>query len=191
MRVMESDVTQMLNAIESGDANAADQLMPLVYEELRRLAAQKMANERAGQTLQATALVHEAWIKLAGSTGQQWRGRKHFFSAAAEAMRRILIDRDRKRNRTRHGKGLERLDLHAIEIAESATDAQLLAVDEALQRLAEESPERAELVKLRYYVGMSIPNAAEALGTSESTAKRQWNYVRLWLFREIKQMGGD
>jgi len=134
--------------------------------------------------------VHEAWIKLAGSSNQQWQNRRYFFGAAAEAMRRILIDRARKRNRTRHGKGLERIDVHSIEIAETATDQQLLAVDEALQRLAAQSPERAELVKLRYYIGMSISDAAEALGISESTAKRQWNYVRLWLFRELRQ-GGD
>jgi len=182
------DVTQLLSAIDSGDPKAAEELLPLVYNELRRLAAAKMANEQPGQTLQATALVHEAWIRLAGSTEQHWRNRRHFFGAAAEAMRRILIDRARRRNRTRHGGGLKRLDLQGLEIADTATDAQVLAVDEALQKLALESPERAELVKLRYFVGMSIPDAADALGISESTAKRQWNYVRLWLFKEIKAM---
>ena len=185
---MRDDVTRLLDAVDSGDPDAAEQLLPLVYDELRRLAAHKMSNERAGQTLQATALVHEAWIRLAGSREQEWRDRRHFFGAAAEAMRRILIDRARRRNRTRHGHGLERVDLRDIELAETATDQQLLAVDEALGKLAAESPERAELVKLRYYVGMSIPDAAEALGISESTAKRQWNYVRLWLFNELKRM---
>jgi RNA polymerase sigma factor (TIGR02999 family) len=182
------DVTQLLSAIDSGDPNAADQLLPLVYDELRHLAAHKMANELPGQTLQPTALVHEAWIRLAGSSSQQWKDRRHFFGAAAEAMRRILIDRARKRNRTRHGRGLERIDLQQIEIAQTGTDVQLLAVDEALQKLAAESPQRAELVKLRYFVGMSIPDAAAALGISESTAKRQWNYVRLWLFKELRRM---
>jgi RNA polymerase sigma factor (TIGR02999 family) len=184
---MPGDVTQLLTAIDSGDLNAADQLLPLVYDELRRLAAHKMANERPGQTLQPTALVHEAWLRLAGSSAQQWKDRRHFFGAAAEAMRRILIDRARKRNRTRHGHGLQRIDLQQIEVAQTATDDQLLAVDEALEKLAADSPQRAELVKLRYYVGMSIPAAAEALGISESTAKRQWNYVRLWLFKELKR----
>lgn len=182
-----SEFTQILGRVEYGDPKAAGELLPIVYEELRRLAAQKMANERPGQTLQATGLVHEAWIKLAGSPEQRWQNRRHFFAAAAEAMRRILIDRARKRNRTRHGHGLERIDLEQIEIAETATDHQLLAVDKALQKLAAESPERAELVKLRYYVGLSIPNAAEALGISESTAKRQWNYTRLWLFKELQR----
>jgi RNA polymerase sigma factor (TIGR02999 family) len=187
---MPADVTQLLHQIDQGNPQAAGELLPLVYDELRRLASQKMAREKPGHTLQPTALVHEAWIKLAGSLNPQWQNRRYFFGAAAEAMRRILIDRARKRNRTRHGKGLERIDVHSIEIAETATDQQLLAVDEALQRLAAQSPERAELVKLRYYVGMSIPDAAEALGISESTAKRQWNYVRLWLFRELRK-GGD
>jgi RNA polymerase sigma factor (TIGR02999 family) len=185
---MPGEVTQLLSAIEAGDPKAAEELLPLVYEELRRLAAHKMAHERPGQTLQATALVHEAWIRLAGSSEQGWRDRRHFFGAAAEAMRRILIDRARKRNRTRHGHGLQRVDLQEIEIAATATDNQLLVVDEALERLVEESPERAELVKLRYYVGLSIPRAAEVLGISESSAKRQWNYVRLWLFKEIKRI---
>ena len=184
-----SEFSQILGRVEHGDPKAAAELLPIVYDELRRLAAQKMAREKPGQTLQATGLVHEAWIKLAGSPEQRWQNRHHFFAAAAEAMRRILIDRARKRNRTRHGHGLERIDLQQIEIAETATDPQLLAVDEALQKLAAESPERAELVNLRYYVGLSIPNAAEALGISESTAKRQWNYIRLWLFKELHRTG--
>jgi RNA polymerase sigma factor (TIGR02999 family) len=180
-----SDVTQILDRVCQGDSKAAEELLPLVYNELRKLAAFKMSNERAGQTLQPTALVHEAWLKLAGASEQQWRNRKHFFGAAAEAMRRILIDRARKRNRSRHGHGLERIDLSQVDVAIETDDEVLLAVDEALGRLAVESPERAELVKLRYYVGLSIPDAAEMLGISESTAKRQWNYVRAWLFREL------
>ncbi len=186
-----SEVTQLLQVIESGDAKASEALLPLVYDELRRMAAAKMARERPGQTLQATALVHEAWLKVSAGSGQKWQNRRHFFGAAAEAMRRILIDRARKRNRTRHGAGLERVDLQSIEIAETATDAQLLAINEVVERFAEESPERAELVKLRYFVGLSIPDAAEALGISESTAKRQWTYARAWLFRELKAMLED
>lgn len=184
---MVSEVTRILEQIQSGDPQAAEELLPLVYEELRRLAAQKMANEQAGQTLQPTALVHEAWLKLAGSNAQQWQNRRHFFGAAAEAMRRILIDRARRRQRVRHGQGLERVELEGMDVAANATDEQLLAVDEALQRLAAESPERAQLVKLRYYVGLSLPEAAEAMDISESTAKRQWNYTRLWLFRELRR----
>ncbi len=182
------EVTQLLNAMEEGDSKAAGELLPLVYDELRKLAAFKMANEAAGQTLQPTALVHEAWLKLAGSSEQQWRNRRHFFGAAAEAMRRILIDRARKRNRSRHGHGLDRIDLSHVDVAIETNDETLLAVDEALGRLAAESPERAELVKLRYFTGLSIPDAAEMLGISESTAKRQWNYVRAWLFRELKNV---
>jgi len=180
-----SDVTRILERAQQGDPKAAEELLPLVYDELRKLAAFKMSNEVAGQTLQPTALVHEAWLKLVGSTDQQWRNRKHFFGAAAEAMCRILIDRARKRNRVRHGHGLERIDLSRVDVAAETDDEILVAVDEALSRLATESPERAELVKLRYFVGLSIPDAAEALGISESTAKRQWNYVRAWLYREL------
>jgi RNA polymerase sigma factor (TIGR02999 family) len=158
-----SDATQILDRAEQGDPKAAEELLPLVYEELRKLAARKLAHEAAGQTLQPTALVHEAWIRLAGCSKQQWRNRRHFFGAAAEAMRRILIDRARKRNRARHGHGLERIDLQGIQLAATATDDQFLVVDEALKGLAEQSPERAELVKLRYYVGLSIPEAAQFL----------------------------
>jgi RNA polymerase sigma factor (TIGR02999 family) len=187
---MNRDFAQVLERAPKGSGKAAEDLLPLVYDELRRLAAAKMSHEPPGQTLQATALVHEAWLKLAGCSAQQWQNRRHFFGAAAEAMRRILIDRARKRKRTRHGRGLERVDVHEIQIAASATEDQLLAVDEALTRLAQQSPERAELVKLRYYAGLSIPEAAEVLGISESTAKRQWNYVRLWLFKEMKTLMG-
>src|SRR5262245_27381617 len=149
-----------------------------------------MAREKPGQTLQPTALVHEAWPKLSGCAEQQWANRKHFLGAAAEAMRRILIDRARKRHRTRHGHGLERIPLTEVEVAVDTDDETLLALDEALDRLAQDSPERAELVKLRYFVGLSLAEAAQALGISESTAKRQWNYIRARLFCELKHTGG-
>jgi RNA polymerase sigma factor (TIGR02999 family) len=188
MFVMPRDVTKILDSIERGNPKAAEELLPLVYDELRRVAANQIAHEPPGQTLQPTALVHEAWLKLAGSTRQGWQNRRHFFAAAAEAMRRILIDRARSRNRTRRGRGLKRVDLSEVDIAATASDQQLLAVDEALGRLAREAPDCARLVQLRYFVGLRIPEAAEVLGISESTAKRHWNYARLWLFRELKRM---
>jgi RNA polymerase sigma factor (TIGR02999 family) len=175
------------NPATSGDAAPADELLPAVYEELRRLAAHKMAHEREGQTLQPTALVHEAWLKLSGSS-QQWNSRGHFFSAAAEAMRRILIDRARKRNRERHGHGLQRLNLDDVNVAATADDHTLLCVNEALEKFATEAPEKAELVKLRYFAGLSIPEAAQALGISDATAKRHWTYARAWLGAELKRM---
>jgi RNA polymerase sigma factor (TIGR02999 family) len=181
-----SDVTQILERVEQGDPKAAEELLPLVYEELRRLAAARMAQEVPGQTLQPTALVHEAWLRLAGSEKQSWRDRRHFFAAAAEAMRRILIDNARRKGRVRHGKGLVRVDLDQVDLAVQAEDESLLAVDEALSKLAAEDPAKAELVKLRYYVGLSIPEAGQALGLSESTAKRYWNYARAWLYHELK-----
>ena len=182
-----SDVTRILDRVEQGDPKAAEELLPLVYEELRRLAAARMAQEAPGQTLQPTALVHEAWLRLAGSEKQSWRDRRHFFGAAAEAMRRILIDNARRKGRVRHGKGLVRVDLDQVDLAIQAEDKSLLAVDEALSKLAVEDPAKAELVKLRYYVGLSIPEAGRALGLSESTAKRHWNYARAWLYSELKQ----
>ena len=181
-----SDVTHILTAIEQGDPTATDQLLPLVYEELRRLAAHKMAGERPGHTLQATALVHEAWLKLVNSPAQSWQNRAHFFGAAAEAMRRILIDRARRKSRQRRGSGAEHLDADEIEIASPAPDDQLLAVSEALDRFAALEPRQAELVKLRYFVGLKIEEAAEVLGISEATAKRWWAYARAWLFDKIQ-----
>lgn len=181
-----SEVTQLLHAMGQGDPDAAEKLLPLVYDELRKLAAARMAGERPGQTLQPTALVHEAWLKLVGSTEQQWHNRKHYLGAAAEAMRRILIDRARKRNRSRHGAGLQRVDLEQVDVAVTTKDETLLWVDEALRRLEAEAPERVELVKLRFFVGLSIAEAAEVLGISESSAKRQWNFTRAWLFRQLK-----
>jgi RNA polymerase sigma factor (TIGR02999 family) len=181
-----SDVTQLLSAIDAGDPKAADQLLPLVYEELRRLAAQKMAHEAPGQMIQPTALVHEAWLRLVGSHDQRWNSRGHFFAAAAEAMRRILIDNARRKNRFRHGKGLTRVDLERVDVAIHSDDDTLICVDDALQKLAQEDPVKAELVKLRFFIGLSIAEAGRALGLSESTAKRHWTYARAWLYEELK-----
>jgi RNA polymerase sigma factor (TIGR02999 family) len=180
-------VTVILEAVGAGDAQAAEQLLPLVYDELRRLAAAKMAKEAPGHTLQPTALVHEAWLKLAGSENQHWNSRGHFFSAAAEAMRRILIDRARRRQRERHGHGLKRIDLDQVDVAVTTDDELLICVDRALERLATEAPEKAAVVKLRYFAGLSIPATAEALGISVATANRHWAYARAWLFAELKR----
>ena len=181
-----SDVTHILEAIEQGDPQAADELLPLVYGELRKLAACKMANEAANQTLQPTALVHEAWLRLVGNENQHWHGRAHFFGAAAEAMRRIPIEKARYRNARRHDGGLERVDISMLDVAATHSDEQLFAVNEALDKLAAQNPGKAELVKLRYFVGMTIAEAAEALGISEPAARRQWAFARAWLYREIK-----
>ena len=182
-----SDVTRILEAVQQGDPKAAEELLPLVYEELRKLAAHKMAQQPPGQTLQATALVHDAWLKLVGSGKQNWDSRRHFFSAAAEAMRHILIDRARRKNRVRHGKGLTRVNLENVDLATSADDETLLRIDEALTKFAAEDPVKAQLVRLRYFVGLSIPEAAAAMGMSESTAKRAWAYARAWLYDELKE----
>lgn len=171
--------------MEQGDVSAADQLLPLVYEELRKLAASKMLREPPGQTLQPTALVHEAWLKLAGNQSQAWDGRAHFFGAAAEAMRRILIDNARRKKALRHGAGQQCLDIQEVEIAAPAPDDQLLAIHEALNKLAADHPPKAELVKLRYFAGLSIEEAAQVLNISEATAKRWWTYARAWLLCEI------
>jgi RNA polymerase sigma factor (TIGR02999 family) len=181
-----SEVTQILDAINHGQNQAADRLLPLVYEELRKLAAAKMAQEPPGQTLQPTALVHEAWLRLGGSEAQAWNGRAHFFGAAAEAMRRILIDNARRRKALRHGGGQARVELEEIEIAAPADDDQLLAMDEALVRFSALDARKAELVKLRFFVGMTIPEAAAALGISEATAKRWWEYARAWLYMDLQ-----
>jgi RNA polymerase sigma factor (TIGR02999 family) len=182
-----SEATQLLVAIESGDQSAANQLLPLVYEELRRLAASRMAHEMAGQTLQPTALVHEAWLRLVGNETPQFKNRAHFFAAAAEAMRRILIDRARHRRAVRHGGGQQRVDLDQVELPFPGDDDQLLAVNEALDKLATVLPLEAELVKLRYFVGLTHDETAEALGISVRTAKYYWAHARAWLFREISE----
>jgi RNA polymerase sigma factor (TIGR02999 family) len=182
-----SDVTRILAAIEQGDPNAADKLLPVVYEELRKLAAHRMANEAAGQTLQATALVHEAWIRLVGKENPKFENRAHFFAAAAEAMRRILIDNARRKRAVRHGGGQQRIDLEQVDIlSKTDPDEQLLAVNDALDKLAAQNKVEAELVKLRYFVGMTLDEAAEVLGISARTADNYWAHARAWLFRELK-----
>ncbi len=183
------DLTVILNGIARGDAPAADRLLPLVYGELRKLAAAKMARETAGHTLQPTALVHEAWLRLGGAEQPDWQNRAHFFASAAEAMRRILIERARQRQTQRHGGGLQRIDINdpLMEIAAPGSDDELLAVHETLDRLAAHDARKAELVKLRYFVGLTIEQAAEALGVAVPTAKRDWAYARAWLFREISR----
>jgi RNA polymerase sigma factor (TIGR02999 family) len=181
-----SDVTGILSAIEQGDPSAAAQLLPLVYDELRRLAAQRLAQENPGQTLQATALVHEAYLRLVDvEQAQQWDSRGHFFAAAAESMRRILVDSARKKKRQRHGGGRRRVDLQeAVSLADSSQD-DLVALDEALTRLAAREPAKAELVKLRYFAGLSIDEAADLMHISRTTAKRYWAFARAWLLAEI------
>jgi RNA polymerase sigma factor (TIGR02999 family) len=187
-----ADVTQILAAIVQGNSRAAEELLPLVYDELRRLAAQKLAHEQPGQTLQATALVHEAYLRLVGGEQtQDWDGRRHFFAAAAEAMRRILIDRARHKQTRKAGGGRRRLDLDDIEPAlEEESGDRLLALDEALQQLEAEDPRKAELVKFRFFAGLSAEQAAAALGVSLSTAEKDWAYARSWLRVAIDRMSG-
>jgi RNA polymerase sigma factor (TIGR02999 family) len=182
-----SDVTSFLNAIDQGDPQAAEKLLPLVYDELRRLAAHKLSNEKPGQTLEATALVHEAYLRLVGGgSDQQWSGRGHFFAAAAEAMRRILVENARRKGRQRHGGELNRMELDESDLATTTTDECLLAIDEALDRLAMEEPQAADLVKLRFFAGFSITEAADILGMSRTTAYEQWAYARAWLRCEVE-----
>jgi RNA polymerase sigma factor (TIGR02999 family) len=185
------DVTQILSRIESGDPTAAEQLLPLVYDELRRLAAQKLASEPSGQTLQPTALVHEAYIRLVDADrNEQWDGRGHFFSAAAEAMRRILVESARRKHSLRRGGAAIRLPLDENQLACFSRDDQLLDLDEALARLEQIDKPKAELVKLRYFAGMTTPQAAQALGISITTANRYWAYARAWLHEELQSDGG-
>ena len=182
-----SDVTRILEAAQKGDPNAANELLPLVYDELRKLASVKMAQERPDQTLQPTALVHEAWLRLVGKNHPLWNGRAHFFGAAAEAMRRILIENARRKRAQRHGGGQAKLDIQTIEVAEPAKHDELLAVGEALEKFALRDKQKAELVKLRYFVGLTTEEAAEVLGISVPTADRWWNFSRAWLFEEIER----
>jgi RNA polymerase sigma factor (TIGR02999 family) len=185
-----TDVTQILSQIEQGDPSAADQLLPLVYEELRKLAAAKLAHEKPGQTLQATALVHDAYLRLVDvEKAQRWNSRAHFFGAAAEAMRRILIDNARKKRRPVHGGDFQRVELdEACSIVDRPSD-DVLIVDEAISKLAAESPEKADLVKLRYFAGMTLCEAAEAMGISSATADRYWAYAKVFLHCEIEDIG--
>jgi RNA polymerase sigma factor (TIGR02999 family) len=181
-----NEVTRILDAIEQGEPGAAEELLPLVYQELRRLAAWRMANEPPGQTLQPTALVHEAWLRLVGSDGQaQFQNRAHFFAAAAEAMRRILIDNARRKLAARHGGKQQRVDIQDVDVALELKYDELLAVNDALDKFAARDNEKAELVKLRYFAGMKIEEAAEVLGISVPTANRWWAYARAWLFHEV------
>lgn len=183
-----TEVTQLLDAIQAGDLQASAQLLPLVYQELRRLAAAKLAHEKPGQTLQATALVHEAWLRLVGTDhAQVWNNRGHFFGAAAESMRRILVDRARQKACTRHGGERQRVDLRHVRLATADPDETVLAIDEALEKLAREAPEKAEVVKLRYFAGMTHAEIAQAHGVSLTTVERHWAFARSWLYREIKK----
>jgi RNA polymerase sigma factor (TIGR02999 family) len=181
-----SDVTRILSAIEQGDPHAADKLLPLVYNELRKLAAQKLAQEKPGQTLQPTALVHEAYVRLVGQdNAQEWANRGHFFAAAAEAMRRILVENARRKRSRKRGGGRARQNLDGLELAAPTLNEDLLALDGALNRLAEKDPIKAELIKLRHFAGLTIEEAAKALGVSMTTANRYWAYARAWLHQQI------
>ncbi len=181
-----SDLTRILSAIEQGEPGAADRLLPLVYEELRKLAAARLAREKPGQTLQATALVHEAYLRLVGGDDSKpWNGRGHFFGAAAGAMRRILVENARRKARIRHGGGLRRVDLDGIDLARDESSDDLLALDEALDRLTEEEPIVAQVVKLRHFAGLTIEQAAAALDISVRTANRHWAYARAWLYQQL------
>jgi RNA polymerase sigma factor (TIGR02999 family) len=181
-----AEVTRILQSIEAGDPQAAEKLLPLVYAELRKLAAAKMAHEQPGQTLQATALVHEAYLRLVDDDrAVRWNSRGHFFSAAAEAMRRILVEKARRKQSARHGGGQRRIELDdALAVPDRQAD-ELLAIDEALARFAEVAPAKAELVKLRFFAGMTIPEAADVLGISHATAERYWAYARVWLYCQL------
>jgi RNA polymerase sigma factor (TIGR02999 family) len=182
-----SDVTRILSAIEQGDASAAEQLLPLVYDELRRFAAQRLAHEQPGQTLQATALVHEAYLRLVGNSEERhWNGRGHFFAAAAEALRRILVESARRKHRLRRGGGRARVDLDSLEVAAPEQSDDLLALDEALSQLAVADPQAAELVKLRHFAGLTVREAAEALGVAPRTADFLWAYAKSWLLQKIE-----
>ena len=183
------EVTQILSAIERGDRLATNELLPLVYDELRRLAARKMAMEQPGQTLQTTALVHEAYLRLlGGDDAPAWESRIHFFAAAAEAMRRILVESARSKQRLKRGGGLrERVDLDSVEVQMPGTNVDILALDEALQQLAEEQPQKAELVKLRFFAGLTIEEVAQAMNISTATAGRMWRYARTWLAEKLAE----
>jgi RNA polymerase sigma factor (TIGR02999 family) len=183
-----SDVTRILNAIEGGDTRAADKLLPLVYEELRLLAAQKLSQEPPGQTLQATALVHEAYIRLVGEEAQDWKSRRHFFMAAAEAMRRILVDSARRKKRLKRGGRHQRIVLDEARLSDGGGPSRddLIALDEALRKLSQEDETKAEVVKLRYFAGLNVEQTADILGISARTVKRYWAYARAWLLSEIE-----
>jgi RNA polymerase sigma factor (TIGR02999 family) len=183
-----SEVTRILSAIEDSDPHAAEQLLPLVYDDLRKLAAAKLAQEKPGQTLQATALVHEAFLRLLGDSAEaHWDSRGHFFAAAAEAMRRILVESARRKNRLKHGRDHRRVDLDSGCLVSAAPSLDLLALDEALSRLAAAEPAKAELVKLRFFAGLTMPEAAAALDISLATAERYWTFAKSWLYAELAE----
>lgn len=184
-----TEVTQLLSQLNSSDPRAAEQLLPLVYQELRALAAHQLAGEAPGQTLQPTALVHEAWLRLQGTDPERaWQGRRHFFAAAALAINRILVDRARQRQARRHGGGLQRVDLEDLELAATGADDEVLAVNDALEAFAKVAPEKAELIRLRYFVGLPLEEASAICGISPATAKRHWNYARAWLREHIQSL---
>jgi RNA polymerase sigma factor (TIGR02999 family) len=186
-RLYVGDLTQVLNAIEAGDNKAAEELLPLVYQELRRLAAHKLANETTNQTLQPTALVHEVWLKLANDPNRKFNGRNHFFAAAAEAMRRILIDNARRKQAERHGGNLQRVDLDGIELPAETPHEDLLALNDALDKFSQLDPQKAQIVKLRFFIGMTNEQMAETLGVSVPTVKRYWTFARAWLYQEMER----
>jgi RNA polymerase sigma factor (TIGR02999 family) len=186
-----SEVTHILSAIEQGDPHAAEQLLPLVYDELRKLAAQRLAQEKPGQTLQATALVHEAYLRLVDADEpESWNSRGHFFAAAAEAMRRILLNQARDKKRQKRGGDRRRLNLDAITIVDNASDDELIALDDALKSLEQENPECAQLVQLRFFTGLTHSEAAAALGLAKRTADRYWSYARAWLYEALRDYDG-
>jgi RNA polymerase sigma factor (TIGR02999 family) len=182
-----SDITLLLQAASRGQSQAAEELLPLVYDELRRLASIRMAREAPGQTLQPTALVHEAWVRLVADGARTWENRAHFFAAAAEAMRRILIERARRRARLRHGGGLERLNLRDVDIAAGQPDDKIILMDEALERLKAQDPETARVVVLKFFGGLTNEEIVKVLGTSDRTVRRQWNYAKAWLYNSVKK----
>lgn len=187
-----NDVTRILSALDRGEPRAAEQLLPLVYEELRKLAASRLADEQPGQTLQATALVHEAYLRLVGSEPSDgWNGRGHFFAAAAESMRRILVEAARRKGREKHGGGRPRVDLDGVEVAASESPDDLVALDAALTRLAVEYPQAAKLVELRHFTGLSVAEAAQVLDIAPRTADRVWAFARAWLLRELTEPSAD
>lgn len=184
-RVM-NEITVMLNAVQRGDGRASEELLPLVYDELRRLAAARMAQEAAGQTLQPTALVHEAWLRLVADSDRTWQNRAHFFAAAAEAIRRILVESARRKSRLKRGGGLVRLDIDRLDLAEAAPDDRVLLIDEALEKLHAQDPQKARVVVLKFFGGLTNLEIAESLGVTERTIERQWAYAKAWLFESMR-----
>jgi RNA polymerase sigma factor (TIGR02999 family) len=182
-----NDVTQVLHALGRGEVAASEDLLPLVYEELRSMAAARMAQEAAGQTLQATALVHEAWLRMVATGQRTWQNRAHFFGAASEAMRRILIERARHKSRLKRGAGVARLNLEDLDVADTTPDERIILIDDALERLRAKDPERAQVVVMKFFGGMTNEEVAHALGLNERTIRRQWNYARAWLLENIRE----